>query len=34
MEEYVKEVKKLLEYSLAEPVAEFNKIINMFENKM
>lgn len=33
-EEYIKEVKKLLEDSLAEPVAEFNKIINMFENKI
>lgn len=34
MEEYIKEVKKLLEDSLAEPVAEFNKIISMFENKI
>lgn len=34
MEEYTKEVKKLLEDSLAEPVAEFNKIISIFENKI
>ena len=34
MEEYIKEVKTLLDDSLAEPVAEFNKIIDMFENKI
>ena len=33
-DEYIKEVKKLLEDNLAEPVAEFNKIIDMFENKI
>ena len=34
MVEYIKEVKTLLDDSLAEPVAEFNKIIDMFENKI
>lgn len=33
-DEYIKEVKKLLEDNLAEPVAEFNKIISIFENKI
>lgn len=32
MEECIKEVKKLLEDNLSEPITEFKNIISMFEN--